>query len=229
MAKMYSSKQDQSYGNTKYALLKEYDPTQHYVKVGYYNPTTDDHDLISGWLPIISPYLGLGDDTDAGSGNSWGIICAPNINQPVLVISQHGNFQNGMVIGGTFSDKAAPVPKVDDAYTQDGEYLLLHKYGSYLKFFNDKDINLYSTNDLNLHSDKDTNMGIKGQLVANVTGAISMVSGGTITEAAKNQIVLDAPVVTVTNTLVVGNGATGSFESNGIVITVENGIVTNIN
>jgi len=230
---MHSSKQNESYGITKYALLKEYDPEHNVCKVAWYDANEDDYEtLISGWLPLVIPFLGKGDDSRADDGNAWGIVCPPNINQPVIVISQHGDFNNGLVIGGTYSEKT-PVPKIDDKFAQDGEYLIIHKKGepgkqSYIFIQNDGDITIFANHDLNLHAERNINISVSGDALFSVDGQVAMKAKSVVMQG-KSQVLMDAPMVRATNSLSVGNGATGQFESkNGFVITVENGIITNI-
>jgi phage baseplate assembly protein gpV len=228
MVKLHSSKINESYGSVKYARLKEYDPEHCIAKVAWYDPNEDNYEkLISGWLPIIVPFIGKGDDTQADGGEAWGFVAPPNIGQPVVVLSQHGDFNNGLIIGGSYSSKS-PVPKVDGKATEDGEFLIMHKKGSYIKLWNDGDISIFTKHDLNLHIDHNGNVHILGDLNAAIDGQVAVAGGKSVLISAKSQIALDAPVVNVSKTLTVGNGATGQFETNGTVVTVENGIVTNI-
>lgn len=71
---------------------------------------------------------------------------------------------------------------------------------------------------------------IEGGVVTITQGStIVTISGGMVTVSAPSSINLDAPVVNVENTLVVGSGATGIFTTpTGQVVTVQNGIITNI-
>lgn len=153
MVKMHAAKMDQSYSQVRYALVKEYDPKQHAVKMGFFNPATGDHDLISGWMPIITSFIGTGDDTADAGGDAipWGIVNTPIIDQPMLVIPQHGDFQNGLVVGGTYvldQPNATNVPQADDEYCEAGEWLLKHKSGSFIKFFNNGDVKIHTDHDL---------------------------------------------------------------------------------
>lgn len=169
MIKMHSSKQDQSYGGVRYGRLLEYDPKNNVVRVGYFNPVTKDVDLVSGWLPLVVPFIGIGDDTQQGGDNPWGIVYPPNIGQPVLVISQQGDFQNGLVIGGTYSYKS-PVPQADGEYTQDGEFLIMHKSGSFFKFFNNGDVKLHTDHDLIFTVGHDWNVTVENDTIFNLKG-----------------------------------------------------------
>lgn len=211
MAKLHAAQMDQSYGQARYAIVREYDPETNMVLVAYYNPVTDADDLLSGWLPLLVPFLGLGDDTDAGSGPSWGIVDPPNIGQRVIVMCQGGDFNSGLVVGGSYSD-ISPVPTIDGEYTQDGEYLIKHKSGSFLKFYNNGDVKIYADEDVILESQRDMfitagrDMTIKvgrnlsfevlgtsdmlffGDVTQNVQANLTLGVLGTMTEAVKKGI-----------------------------------------
>ena len=110
-----------------------------------------------------------------------------------------------------------------------GELLWMHKSGSYLKFWNNGDVTLYSTGDFNLHADGNLNGVVKGDIRVAAGGAITLASDKAIIEQAKSQILLDTPAVNTTQNLNVGNAATGTFTVDGnITVVVVNGIVVNI-
>jgi hypothetical protein len=191
MIKLHSSKQMESYGLTKYAILKEYDPENCICKVAWYNANTDDYDsLISGWLPIVVPFIGRGDDTQGDSGDPWGLVCPPNIGQPVIVISQHGDFNNGLVLGGTYSS-ISPVPTVDGEYPQNGEFLIMHKTGSYLKFFNNGDVTLHTDHDLIFKVGHDWNVTVENDTIFNLKGNFTRTVGGNESATVKGDQTLN--------------------------------------
>lgn len=233
LVKMHASKMNESYGAVKYARLKEYDAEHCICKVAWYDPNEDNYEkLISGWLPIVVPFIGRGDDTQGESGNAWGFVAPPNIGQPVVVLSQHGDFNNGLVIGGTYSEKS-PVPKVDGKAPEDGEFLIIHKKGeagkqSYIFMQNDGDVTIFANHDLNLHAERNINIAVTGDALLSIDGQLATKAKSVITQA-DSQVLMDAPMVRATGSVSVANGATGTFESaNGFIVTVENGIVTNI-
>lgn len=227
MTKMHAAKMVQQYGQARYALVKEYNPETNCVLVAYYNPETDDDDLLSGWLPLLIPYLGVGDDTEHDEGGEpWGIVCPPNIDQRVIVLSQFGDFNSGLVVGGSYSD-ISPVPTVDDAFTEDGEYLIKHKTGSYIKFFNNGDITVFAHATLNFHAGEDMNVKVGGNLTVEVDGTIS-VKAKAITEKADSTITLDTPLTFITGDLILGKAPSGAFSAGHELVTVTTGIITSL-
>lgn len=227
MVKLHTSKMMQSYGQARFGMVKEYNPETNYVRVAYYNPETEDDDLMSGWLPYLVPFLGFGDDTEhPGDGKPWGLVCPPNVNQRVIVMAQQGDFNNGLVIGGYYSE-ISPVPTVDDEYTEDGEYLIKHKSGSYIKFFNDGSVTIYADKTLNFHSGEDTNMKVGGNLTVEVDGSIS-VKAKAITEKADSTITLDTPLTMITGDLILGKAPSGAFTAGHELVTVTTGIITSL-
>jgi len=225
---------NESYGQAKYAIVKEYHPENCCVKVGWYDVNEDSYDtMISGWLPITTPFLGMGDDTGGKSGNLWGMVAPPNIGQPVVVISQHGDWNNGIVVGGTYAPDMVTPPQVDGKFPQNGEFLIIHKKGeknkqTYIYIQNDGDITIFANHDINLHAEHNINISINGDAIFAVNGQLAVKAKSVLLQGS-SQVMLDAPLTKMTGTASVSNGAIGRFETtDGKVVTVENGIVTNI-
>lgn len=182
MTKLHAAKMDQTYGQARYAIVKEYDPETNLVIVAYYNPETDEDELLSGWLPLLVPYIGLGDDTEAGDGEPWGIVYPPNIGQRVIVMCQGGDFNNGLVVGGSYSD-ISPVPTDDEgALTEDGEFLIKHKSGTTIKLYNNGDVKVFAKRDLILNADRDINMHSKRDMNIQVDRNLHIVVEGDMSE-----------------------------------------------
>lgn len=220
LMKMHAASQDQSYSFSKIAWVKDYDPATNCVKVGYFNINTKDFDLMSGWLPILSPSLGRGDDSENEDGDTWGFVHPPNIGEQVVVTSRNGDFTNGVVTGALFSD-VVPPPKPDGDFTEMGEFLWCHKTGSYLKFHNSGDITIVTDRDLNVHVKRNANVLIEGdgtvelngKLAIYVAGDAMVVSKGNITAYGKS---LTANVTgnTTLNTESVTANVLGSMTAN---------------
>jgi hypothetical protein len=82
--------------------------------------------VLSGWLPILSHWV----------GNGWGMICPPNPGDQVLLVPQEGDGEQGVIIGRTYSLTQMP-PKAPS-----GEFWLIHQSGSFLKICNDGTIRI---------------------------------------------------------------------------------------
>jgi phage gp45-like len=76
--------------------------------------------VLSGWLPVLTQWAGTG----------WGITSPPSPGDQVLVISQEGNAEHGIVVGHLFSSSSRP-PQV-----QVGEIALQHVSGSSIRLLN---------------------------------------------------------------------------------------------
>lgn len=99
-------------------------------------------DVLTGWLPVLSPYV----------GQNWGLVCPPTQGQQVFVAPDSGDHNHGVVIGMGYSTSAMPpqIPGQDggDAVpVKPGQFAILHKNGSYL-IFDDDDVRLVASRDL---------------------------------------------------------------------------------
>jgi phage baseplate assembly protein gpV len=235
LMKMHAATQGQSYAFSRIAWVKDFDPTTNTVKVAYFNTLTNDWDLLSGWLPILSPSLGKGDDSEAGSGTTWGFVHPPNINEQVVVISRGGDFTNGIVTGALFSD-VVPPPNPDGTFTQMGEFLWCHKTGTYVKFLNNGDIFIYVAHDYNLHVKNDGKILIEGNATVEVTGNTDLYVGGEMTAAVTGAATIYGSSLTANvtgdSTLNIGGNVTANVEGNvkasifGQLIVDSNGNIT---
>lgn len=101
---------------TRQGIITAYDPTPYAVKVQL-QPTGEE----TGWIPLSTPW----------AGNGWGLAAGPMIGAEVSVNFDSGNASSGMTEGQFFNDvDRCPGPP-------SGEFWLIHKSGSLLKFTND--------------------------------------------------------------------------------------------
>jgi len=102
--------------SVRIGTVSGYDPDAYAVKVQFPPDTVE-----SGWLPIISPYV----------GPQWGFQAAPNVGEQAVVIFQEGDIDAGVVCGFLFNDEDRPqsVPG--------GELWIQHKNGAFFKLTND--------------------------------------------------------------------------------------------
>lgn len=103
-------------GVARFGLVTSFDPVSYAARV-----LIQPENILSGWLPVVSNWVGAG----------WG-VCAPlSPGSQVLVISQEGDSEQGVIIGSVWSTvelpPGAPV----------GELWLVHQSGSYIKMHND--------------------------------------------------------------------------------------------
>jgi phage baseplate assembly protein gpV len=119
---------------TRQGIITAYDPDSYAVKVQL-QPTGEE----TGWIPLSSPWV----------GNGWGLAAGPMIGAEVEVEFDSGLMGAGMVAGQFYNDEdRCPGPP-------SGEFWLVHKSGSLLKFLNTGEVllsaNLKMTYDAPAH------------------------------------------------------------------------------
>jgi phage gp45-like len=100
--------------------ITSYDPNKHAVKVTIQPEGVE----AAGWIPLGA----------VGVGNGFGVLCAPNLGDMVMIEFSEGNGRAPRVVGRFFSTVDVP-PAVPS-----GETWLVHQSGSFLKFHNDGSI-----------------------------------------------------------------------------------------
>ncbi len=107
---------DGATGQVRCGIVQNVDTATYCAKV-----TLQPEGVLSGWLPIASAWVGAG----------WGLVAPPTPGQQVLVVSQEGRAEHGIVIGGLFSLAAQPPA------APAGELWMVHATGACLKLHND--------------------------------------------------------------------------------------------
>ncbi len=97
-------------------IISSYDPVNFAVKV-----RLQPHDVETGWLPLMSPWV----------GNGWGMFCAPSLGDLIDVQFLEGSAEVGFACLRWFTDSARPLN------VPSGEFWLVHSSGAYLKLTND--------------------------------------------------------------------------------------------
>nr|WP_241199721.1 phage baseplate assembly protein V [Erwinia billingiae] len=114
---------DAGQSGTRQGVITAYDPDSYAVKVQL-QPTGEE----TGWIQLSSPWV----------GNSWGLAAGPMIGAEVEVEFDSGLIGAGMVAGQFYNDEdRCPGPP-------SGEFWLIHKSGSLLKFLNSGEVLLSS-------------------------------------------------------------------------------------
>lgn len=110
-----SSALDQAMAQPRFAIVSSVDPGTGNARV-----MLQPEGTLSGWLPVLSPWTGSG----------WGMCCPPSPGDQVLVVSQEGAADHGIIVGRAYS-QSQQCPNV-----QAGEFWLVHASGSFLKLTN---------------------------------------------------------------------------------------------
>ena len=128
--------------STRMGTVSGYDPGAYCVKV-----RIQPEDAETGWLPLASPWV----------GNGWGIFAPPSLGDLVDVHYQEGDFEAGFVCQRFFNDADRPLP------CPSGEFWLVHKAGSLLKFLADGSVEMAAPGGLNITG----NVAITGTITNN--------------------------------------------------------------
>ncbi len=121
---------DRAQGQARFAVVSSVDAGRYSARV-----RLQPEDVLSGWLPILSPWVGAG----------WGFVALPAAGDQVLVVAQEGDADSGVILGGSFS---APMPPPASA---PGEAWLVHASGASIALRNDGTVRIVG----DLHVDGD--------------------------------------------------------------------------
>jgi phage baseplate assembly protein gpV len=135
------------FGAPRCGLVASFNPQTYCAKV-----TIQPEDTLTGWLPILSPWVGPG----------WGLVAPLPIGVQVLVLQDRNDAQQGVIVGVVYSEVDTP-PNTAAA----GEFLLLHQTGAYLTLKNDGSVDINAPAGLNVTG----NMAVTGAIAVsgNVT------------------------------------------------------------
>jgi phage baseplate assembly protein gpV len=130
--KAHAQALDRAQGQPRFAVVASVDPSRYAARVNL-----QPEGVLTGWLPILTGWVGAG----------WGMACPPSPGDQVLVVAQEGDADNGVIVGGSYSDAARPPP------APPGELWLVHTSGSFLKLLNDGTVHIQGETYLqgNLH------------------------------------------------------------------------------
>lgn len=107
--------------SVRLAIVSSYDPGNYCAKV-----RIQPEDTETGWLPVVSPWV----------GNGWGLFAPPMPGDMVEVQFQEDDIEAGFVCQRFYNDTDRPLT------VPSGEFWLVHKSGSFLKFHNDGTVEL---------------------------------------------------------------------------------------
>jgi phage baseplate assembly protein gpV len=146
---------DNAVGRPRFATVTSFNPADYTARVKWQPEGT-----LSGWLPVLSPWTGSG----------WGIVCSLNAGDQVLVVSQEGDAEHGVVVGRAYSNSTRP-PAVSS-----GEFWIVHSSGSSLKLKADGTISI--TGDLHVTGDVYDSHGSVAHLRATFNAHTHTAPGG---------------------------------------------------
>src|SRR4051794_35105765 len=80
--KQQSSSLDQGQGQPRFGIVSSFDPAAYTVRV-----LLQPENVLSGWLPVLSQWVGAG----------WGLVAPPSPGDQVIVLTQEGDAEHGLV------------------------------------------------------------------------------------------------------------------------------------
>ncbi len=140
----------------RFGVIQNYDPNNYRAKV-----MIQPENILSGWLPISSEYVGAG----------FGLFIGPAIGDTVLCQFVDGDFGMGVIGSGKiFLPTMPPVP------CPSGQVMLIHSSGTFIKLMNAGDLDMNVAGNLDL--------SVTGNLNATVTGNATITSTNPVTVSA---------------------------------------------
>lgn len=116
-------------------VVTNYDPARHSARV-----MLQPEGIMTGYLPVVEPWV----------GNGWGMFAPPSPGQVVNVHFHQGGKEAGYIVGGFYSAKTKPLS------VPAGEFWLVHKSGSFLKFHNDGSVEATAHTNMTLNAPNGT-------------------------------------------------------------------------
>lgn len=132
----------------RHGIVSGYDPGSYCAKV-----TLMPEGNETGWLPIVSPWI----------GNSWGLFAPPSIGDAVEVQFQEDDPEAGYLCQRFYNDSDRPLS------VESGEFWLVHKSGSFLKFENNGNVELHTAADLNATVAGNADIQVEGNITSRAT------------------------------------------------------------
>lgn len=180
-------------GMTRIGTVSSYDPSAYAVKV-LLQPDNKE----TGWLPLVSPWV----------GNGWGLFAPPTIGDMIEVHYQEGGHEAGFACSRFYNDEDRPLA------CPSGEFWLVHKSGSALKFTNDGDVLVVSDRDLIATVGRNLSATVEGNTTLAVTGNITSQAAGW-THTGNLTVVGVATVGALTSTGVSGASSIANLNTTG--------------
>lgn len=158
MTRQLAQQATQGAASTRVGLITSYDPNTYSAKV-----MLQPENVETGWLPITSAWI----------GNNWGLFMPPTSGDMVEVQFQEDGMSAGFICGRFYNDSERPLQ------VNSGEFWLVHKSGSCLKFHNDGTVEIVSNSHLTAT--------VGGNMTATVQGNVEFDAQGTVTHKGGGQ------------------------------------------
>lgn len=145
----------------RFGVIQNYDPNTYRAKV-----MIQPENILSGWLPISSEYVGSG----------FGLFIGPAIGDTVLCQFVDGDFGMGVIGSGKIF-----LPTMPPVACPSGQVMLIHSSGTFIKLMNAGDLDMNVAGNLDL--------AVTGNLNATVTGNATITSPNPVTVSAPSTVI----------------------------------------
>lgn len=181
----------------KMGEITGFNPQTWSVNVTFYPLSSDDgNDAGAVEVPLTASWV----------GNGWGLYCAPALGTEVTVLFANGDLQEPIGLGFIFSGQVNPAQGI-----QSEECWLIHQSGSLIKLTNDGKLTINGNTEIDITAP---------EINITTTGAVNVTSGTIATIQAATAINLDAPIVNVSQDIVIAN----DLSANNGQITMTGGV-----
>ena len=187
--------------NTRMGIVDSYDPVRYCAKV-----LLQPEDVLTGFLPVATEWV----------GNGWGLFCPPTAGDVVDVHFQEWGKNAGYISKRFFSNPTPPLQ------VNSGEFWIVHKSGSFLKFTNDGKVSVNSASDMNFVSGGAMNLSAAGAVNINSGTDMNLSAEGSTNIAADNKLILHGD-----NEATFDAGGTGFKYTPALIDTYTDGVTVN--
>jgi hypothetical protein len=189
------------HGKSRRGRVVSYDQTHYAAKV-FILPDGPE----TAWMPVSSDWV----------GNGWGIFAPPSEGDIVEVAFQEGGLAAPHIVNRFYSAVTKPLP------VPSGEFWLVHKTGSFLKFHNDGSVevnvatNLTATVGGNLSATitGTTDVASHGNLTVQTDAVLTLNATGLLQALSSDGIILQAPSIAIVGNLSQSSGGSGPTSAN---------------
>lgn len=161
--------------NSSIGVITGVDLGNYLVTAQLLDATDDDPAIQTGWIPILSPWVGSG----------WGMFCPPSTGDLCDIHFQEGNLNNA------YASLRVSATTANQSPAQSGEFWLVHQTGAIIKLTNDGITIDAASMKLSLQSSNEIDINAP---IVNINSPSITLGNGVLTPLLKSD---DTPTVNV--------------------------------
>ena len=153
----------------RYGIVASYDPNTYRATV-VLAPSTDGETPQTGYLPVLTGYM----------GNGWGMAAPLQKGDQVIVLFMQNHPDQGVVLGRIHDQSHAPPVRADGNPALAGEIVLRHQTGSLVQLTNDGNVAVIGEQAVSVQTPALNISGIGGgDCAVSITGTVTATGEGT--------------------------------------------------